>query len=593
MSSDEICVAHLVRRANGIGAFRNFLESYRRNTAGMPHELLLILKGFSRPEELAPYDAILDGVPHKRTFVSDFGYDVRPYVKAAREHAYRYFVFLNSFSRILIPGWLEMFYRHAARPGVGIVGATGSHQSIASDHHVFKWEIRKTLPAYKRALMPLHRYLHYVARIRGKFPPFPNYHVRTNAFMIGRDLINSLRTHLVLHKLAAYRFESGIGGMTHQIMAAGLTPLVVGADGRAYEPPQWPDARTFWISRQENLLIADNQTRAYDEGTPVVRERLAFHAWRRTPGGAPRTDAPPLPDNVRAITRCPQCGTLSGLAFLARDLNRGVTDEMFPYYRCGNCSVVFLQPVPPDLGRYYPAGYHEIPQSEAELLKARAHEQFKLDAIGAEGHGRRLLEIGPSYGRFAALAKRAGFDVQTIEMDRDCCAFIETIVGVPALHTADIAQALGNLGRFDVIAIWHALEHLRDPWALLDLIPEHLHAGGLLALASPNPRSLQFRLLGRNWVHVDAPRHVYLIPYELIQIRLARRGMRRVHLSTRDQGARDCNYVGWATWSRHVMPQWVKRQPFTGVASRLVTTIMSFEQLDALGAAYTAVFEKA
>ena len=295
MTANEICVVHLVRQSNDIAAFTAFLHSYRRCPAGVPHDLMIVYKGFSSEEALARHEALLDGVPHKQTRMLDFGYDVRPYVKVARDYPYRYFLFLNSFSQVLVPGWLEMFYRQAQRARVGIVGATGSYQSNSSDYYVFKSDRPKTLPALKRAVLPLYRYIRYTLTIRGHFPTFPNYHVRTNAFMIARDTMAGLSTEILLRKSHAYRFESSNEGMTHQLMSNGLIPLVVGADGQGYEAPDWHLARTFWISSQENLIISDNQTRTYAEGSQALRERLAFHAWRRYPDGQPRTDVPPLP----------------------------------------------------------------------------------------------------------------------------------------------------------------------------------------------------------------------------------------------------------------------------------------------------------
>ena len=299
MTANEICVVHLVRHSNDLAAFQGFLDSYRRFPAGVPHDLLIVFKGFPSEEASASHEALLQGVPYKQTRVLDFGYDVRPYVKVSREYAYRYFLFLNSFSQVRTPGWLEMFYRQVQRPGVGLVGATGSYQSIASDYHTFKGDKPRTLPALKRAVLPLYRYIRYTFTIRRHFPTFPNYHIRTNAFMIARDTMVGLSTEIVLHKWNAYRFESSKEGMTHQIMSGGLQPIVVGADGQGYEPPDWPHARTFWISRQENLVISDNQTRSYEEGSQALRERLAFHAWRRYPDGRPRTDVPPLPEPAR------------------------------------------------------------------------------------------------------------------------------------------------------------------------------------------------------------------------------------------------------------------------------------------------------
>lgn len=280
----EVCVAHLVREANSLSAFGQFLASYTKNEAGAPHDLLVIFKGFTSRADLTPYDALLNDVKHQRMFVPDYGFDVGPYLKAGREQPHRLFVFLNSFSHLLVPGWLELLLRHA-RPGVGLVGATGSHQSPLDDSGILRREAKKLL-----------RFGRYLVSIRGRFSPFPNPHVRSNAFLVAKDVVTRLRVRPVLTKWSAYRFESGIDSMTRQVMGAGLKPLIAGRDGRAYEPQDWPQARTFWIGEQENLLVSDNQTRAYETGTSAFRERLAFFAWRRHPDGRARQDVPPPAD---------------------------------------------------------------------------------------------------------------------------------------------------------------------------------------------------------------------------------------------------------------------------------------------------------
>jgi hypothetical protein len=290
----ELCVAHLVRRGNPISAFQEFLDSYARFPAGIAHDLLIILKGFSNDRQLSPYEALLDGIRHRRVFLKDVGFDVGAYLKVAREHDYRFFLFINSFSRIQVAGWLESMYRHAIEPGIGIVGATGSHQSISSDFHALRWESRPSQSQLRWIASLGWRHARFYLHIRDRFPAFPNYHVRTNAFLVSRAVLTGLRGSRISNKWDAYRYESGGDGMTQQILGAGLIPVVVGADGRAYRPAQWQDARTFWISDQENLLISDNQTRAYSEGSSGLRERLAFHAWRTRPDGTPRTDPAPF-----------------------------------------------------------------------------------------------------------------------------------------------------------------------------------------------------------------------------------------------------------------------------------------------------------
>ena len=295
MNAGTICVAHLVRHANGVAVFKTFIDSYRRSDAGVPHELLLIFKGFPAGAKLADYDEHLQGIPHRRMFVGDTGFDIGPYMQVAREQPHHYFVFFNSFSRFVVNGWLEYLFRPIQDPGIGIVGATGSWQSNASDYHALAHETRWTLPLYTRVLLPVYRYVRYNVLIRGRYPDFPNYHVRTNAFIARGEVMRGLRLGRLFRKWHAYEFESSTNGMTHQILSAGLKALVAGADGRAYEPPEWADARTYWISRQENLIVSDNQTRTYDEGTAELRERFAFHAWRRYPDGRPRSDVPLRP----------------------------------------------------------------------------------------------------------------------------------------------------------------------------------------------------------------------------------------------------------------------------------------------------------
>ena len=62
---------------------------------------------------------------------------------------------------------------------------------------------------------------------------------------------------------------------------------------------------------------------------------------------------------------------------------------------------------------------------------------------------------------------------------------------------------------FDVVSIWHVLEHVRNPSTTLRTIARILKPGGVLALAVPNYSSLQRILFGRHWFHLDCPRHLY------------------------------------------------------------------------------------
>ena len=80
-------------------------------------------------------------------------------------------------------------------------------------------------------------------------------------------------------KISAYKFESGKESLTNQVRGLGLQVLVVGRDGEGYEPERWPLSNTFWQSREENLLVADNQTELYLSSDKETRAELAQYAW--------------------------------------------------------------------------------------------------------------------------------------------------------------------------------------------------------------------------------------------------------------------------------------------------------------------------
>ena len=226
----EICVAHLVREKNGIGPFKRFMESYDSNRGGIEHDLLIVFKGFHGGTDLAEYDGLLKRFPHKRLFVKDFGFDIRPYFVAARAFDYKYFCFLNSYSVIMDKEWLLKMYRHVSSEGVGIVGATGSYQSMFNDYMRFfeAWKKIKSLKRYRGILRRWFKqpYFYLVWQKRKlDFPSYPNYHIRTNAFMLPRDVMLRLRKSLILRKFDAYRFESGRNSLTRQVMRLLSHPL--------------------------------------------------------------------------------------------------------------------------------------------------------------------------------------------------------------------------------------------------------------------------------------------------------------------------------------------------------------------------------
>ena len=290
---------------------------------------------------------------------------------------------------------------------------------------------------------------------------------------------------------------------------------------------------------------------------------------------------------------CSYCGADAREIFVAKDLNRRLAERGFPYHRCSRCRLIFLSPVPDDLGSFYPPDYYPVPTSAEELRAAARNEQFKLDLIAPFARSGMLLEVGPAFGNFAFLAKEAGFDVEVVEMDARCCAFLRDVAKVRTIHSDDAASALERKGPYDVVAMWHVIEHLPDFGRTLTAVAGKVRPGGLLVVAAPNPDALQFDLLGRWWTHLDAPRHVALIPPSLLVDHLRPLGFTPAASTMTDPGGIGWNTFGWEHSLKNLVRIRALERPVFRL-SRLVTRLMRrLERNDRKGAAYTIVFKKA
>ncbi len=272
----EICVVHLVRAINGIEPLRHFLESYDKHPAGVDHDLVFIFKGFSGKKLPLQYHQLLKQYRYYSLFIRDYGFDIRAYMVAAKtfKRKYKYFLFLNSFSEILDNNWLFKMYHQISKNDVGLVGATGSYQSIYTDFLglLTNGNISSRLE---------WAYVNFILKIKFRlwYDPFPNHHIRTNAFMVSGDILHKIKWRFIKNKTDAWRFESGKSSLTKQIMRTGKKVIVVGKDGIGYEKEDWHKSNTFWQNSQNNLLISDNQTRHYSIGDDGTKRLLTHYAW--------------------------------------------------------------------------------------------------------------------------------------------------------------------------------------------------------------------------------------------------------------------------------------------------------------------------
>jgi hypothetical protein len=279
-NNNKVAVVHLVWLPYGLGHLQTFITSYKKHPSSFSHDLYIIFNGVKDESELIPYKDYLSAQSISYgTLVFEKGQDLYVYRETAKQIGHDYILFLNSFTEFLGDNWL-LFLMQAMNQGeVGIVGPTGSWQShvtsVFYDHRV-NWEFSKPFAHNFRKWKLFIKASAYWSFL---FPSFPNPHIRTGSFFINRKLFLDYFTIQVRNKFDAYKVESGRNGINQKLLKKGLKLLIVDRDGKTWPPGSWPESNVFWISDQKQLLIADNQTRLYENSTPEVKKHLTFSAW--------------------------------------------------------------------------------------------------------------------------------------------------------------------------------------------------------------------------------------------------------------------------------------------------------------------------
>jgi SAM-dependent methyltransferase len=166
--------------------------------------------------------------------------------------------------------------------------------------------------------------------------------------------------------------------------------------------------------------------------------------------------------------------------------------------RCSACGTAATTAPPPG-----PEAY-ESPSPRLTGLSAPILARFDRTRLALLGPSRgSLLDVGAGRGRFVAAAQRAGWSAKGIEPSDRGVGAAASVYGV-TLQRGTLADAAGT---YDAVVLWHVLEHLDDPDAAVEHVASLLAPGGALLVGVPNLASVQARLGGERWFHLDLPRH--------------------------------------------------------------------------------------
>jgi SAM-dependent methyltransferase len=217
----------------------------------------------------------------------------------------------------------------------------------------------------------------------------------------------------------------------------------------------------------------------------------------------------------------------------APDTTAGGTGLWFGVVQCQECGLCFTNPRPSleSIGQFYPEEYgpHRTParrisRSTHPKRKHKSHSRREHQILSWRGQG-RLLDFGCGGGSFLARMHERSWQVTGLDVSPAAVQRIRDELGLDAL-LGTLPHPQLEPGSFDVITMWHSLEHVHSPLNVLREAYRLLAQGGRLYVAVPNIDSLPFRWFGSAWYGLDLPRHLTHFSPWTLQLMLERAGFR-------------------------------------------------------------------
>ena len=210
---------------------------------------------------------------------------------------------------------------------------------------------------------------------------------------------------------------------------------------------------------------------------------------------------------------CWVCGEHAEFGRLeARDADRGV--DAYCLILCPACRSGALEHPPSAqvLNRHYDLPYYGGGEAKfAAPLQAIVNLSTRRRAGSIWSHlppapAPVVLDLG--CGRGSLLAELARLGARGIGLERAGPGLLGAQAGFE-MRFGELTDQRFLAESFDAVVLWHSLEHLEHPRAVLAEVGRIIKPGGLLVIAVPNNASWQARFFGRRWFHLDLPRHLH------------------------------------------------------------------------------------
>lgn len=225
------------------------------------------------------------------------------------------------------------------------------------------------------------------------------------------------------------------------------------------------------------------------------------------------------------INACPLCGK-THFKQVMNCTDFYASGEQFKLFSCESCGFIFTQKVPveSEIGKYYESpDYISHTDTRKGVVNSIYHYVRsymlgrKARLVEKETHRKsgNLLDIGTGTGYFAHTMQSRGWKVEAVEKSPQAREFVREHFGLDVKPESALQEFLPD--SFDVITLWHVMEHLEQLNETWECLRNLLNEKGLLIIALPNCSSYDAKRYGEFWAAYDVPRHLWHFTPSTIQ----------------------------------------------------------------------------
>ena len=217
------------------------------------------------------------------------------------------------------------------------------------------------------------------------------------------------------------------------------------------------------------------------------------------------------------LKHCPLCDSGEGFSLLFGCRDFLVSGESFSVTRCKSCGFVLTNPRPyaRNTRQYYQSENYISHTDSDKGLMAKVYQLVRKKMLKTKLNklkslpikSKNLLDVGCGTGAFLEAARSNGFQVKGFEPG-EAPGKIAAEKGLEVMSREEELLKL-EAGSFQLITLWHVLEHVPDFLPKMKLFHRLLSDEGFLVLALPMHQSFDAGFYKNQWAAWDAPRHLY------------------------------------------------------------------------------------